>query len=120
NTQREASRRDKEGVANVGEHDNQVPPQEEVAIDDQVPANPPSMVDGDIRAAFLQMDKAITTQEQAITTQPQAMTAIANQEVVPRGNQVRTPASRLRDFIRMNPLTFYGSKVEEYPQEFID
>ncbi|XP_069154399.1 uncharacterized protein [Solanum lycopersicum] len=29
-------------------------------------------------------------------------------------------ASRLRDFTRMNPPTFYGSKVEEYPQEFID
>ena len=28
--------------------------------------------------------------------------------------------SRLRDFIRMNPPTFYGSKVKEDPQEFID
>ena len=29
-------------------------------------------------------------------------------------------ASRLRDFTQMNPPTFYGSKVKEYPQEFID
>ena len=29
-------------------------------------------------------------------------------------------ASRLRDFTRMNPPTFYQSKVEEDPQEFID
>ena len=120
NTQRAASRRDKEGVSNVGEHDNQVPPKEEVAINDQVPADPPSMVDGDIRVAFIQIHQAITTQEQDITTQAQAMTTIANQEVVPRGNYVRTLASHLRDFIMMNPLTFYGFKVEEYPQEFID
>ena len=29
-------------------------------------------------------------------------------------------ASRLRDLARMNPPTFYESKVEENPQEFID
>ena len=29
-------------------------------------------------------------------------------------------ASHLRDFTIMNPPTFYGSKVEEDPQEFID
>ena len=29
-------------------------------------------------------------------------------------------ASRLRDFTRMNPPTFYGSKVDEEPQEFIN
>ena len=29
-------------------------------------------------------------------------------------------SSRLRDFTRMNPPSFYGSKVEEDPQEFID
>ena len=29
-------------------------------------------------------------------------------------------ASRLRDFFRMNSPTFYGSKVDEDPEEFID
>ncbi|WMV50725.1 hypothetical protein MTR67_044110 [Solanum verrucosum] len=29
-------------------------------------------------------------------------------------------ASRVRDFMRMNPPKFNGSKVEENPQEFID
>ena len=29
-------------------------------------------------------------------------------------------ASRLIDFTRMNPPTFYGSKVEEYPKKFND
>ena len=41
----------------------------------------------------------------------------ANRKVVPR---VGTIASHLRDFTRMNRLTFYGSKDEEYHQEFID
>ena len=59
----------------------------------------------------------MTTQAQAIT---QAMMAQANREVVPRANQYGgTMASSLRCFTRMNPPTFYGSKVEEHPQEFI-
>ena len=29
-------------------------------------------------------------------------------------------AARIRDFIRMNPPYFYGSKSDEDPQEFID
>ena len=67
------------------------------------------------------MSQAITTQVQADTTQAQSMTVQDNREVVPRGNQhVSTMASRLRDFTKMNPLTFYGSKVEEDPQDFID
>ena len=44
-----------------------------------------------------------------------------NREVIPLPHQqVTTMASRLRDFTQMNPLTFYGSKVEEDTQEFID
>ena len=49
------------------------------------------------------------------------MMFIENREVVPRPNQhVGTMASHLREFTRMNPPTFYGSKVEEDPHEFID
>ena len=46
-------------MANVGDHENQVPPQdnqmppfEEVAMGDQVPDVPPSMTNGEIRKKF--------------------------------------------------------------------
>ena len=31
-----------------------------------------------------------------------------------------TMTSRLRDCLRMNPLIFFGSKVGDCPQEFLD
>jgi len=33
---------------------------------------------------------------------------------------VGTAASRVRDFTKMNPLEFHGSKVEKDPKEFIE
>ncbi|XP_055818539.1 uncharacterized protein LOC129887455 [Solanum dulcamara] len=44
---------------------------------------------------------------------------VTNQGIVASPN-VPTPASRVRDFTRMNPPEFHGSKVDEDPQEFID
>ena len=49
------------------------------------------------------------------------MTAQENWQVVPRPHQqVTTMASRLRDFIRMNPPTFNESNIKEYPQDIIN
>ena len=49
------------------------------------------------------------------------MTTQANRDVAPRPHQqVTTIASRLRVFTWMNTPTFYGSKVDEDPQEFLD
>ncbi|XP_049385638.1 uncharacterized protein LOC125849627 [Solanum stenotomum] len=65
------------------------------------------MTNEEIRAAFL--------------TIAQAMTAQANRDVVPRVNANESTAdSRLRNFVRMNPPIFLGSRIGEDPQGFLD
>ena len=70
--------------------------------EDQDPQDPnengpvPNMVtDIDVRAALAQMDNAMAMQA---------------------GRNAPTPASRIRDFTRMNPPEFYESKVDEDPK----
>jgi len=51
----------------------------------------------------------------------QAITAQANREAnSPMNPNVSTTTARIRDFTRMNPLKFHGSKLDEDPKEFID
>ena len=79
------------------------------------------MTDGYIRSAFLSLAKSMTTQSHALTTKVQAMMARSNRDV---GHQVNpnasTMATRLRYFTTMNPPMFFGSKVDEDPQDFLD
>ena len=57
----------------------------------------------------------------ALLTLARAMKDIANRDVGPKMHAPEsTITSRLRDFVRMNPPIFLGSKVGEDPQEFID
>lgn len=51
----------------------------------------------------------------------QGMMAQANREFVDLVNpNVRTTQTRVRDLTTINTFEFYGSKVEENPQVFID
>ena len=68
---------------------------------------PPELSNSDIKEALLALARVLTTQ--------------ANFSKVPRVNVVpSTMTSRLRDFVRMNPPIFLGSKVGYDPQEFLD
>lgn len=55
-------------------------------------------------------------QVQTVTTQAQSMVAQANRH---GGRHVNTIASRLRDFTRMCTPMFFGSKVNEDPNDFV-
>lgn len=62
------------------------------------------MTDGEIRAAFLNLNRVMSNQAQAMLTQ-------GNQEVAPGVNQnASTMCSHLRDYTRINPLIFFGYK----------
>ena len=65
---------------------------------------PDGLTDVEVRASLAQM-------EQAIPMQAQAMTDHVNQQNVHRENPlVHSMADKLRDFTRMNPHIFKGSK----------
>ena len=123
NTQTNATRRLEQEISNTGvpPRGKKVPPLEEEANAKQASVDPPPLTNENIRTSLLQMDQTITIQAQVSTTQSKGMTAQENREVVPRPHQqVTTNVSRLRAFTRMNHPAFYGSKVDEDPQEFID
>ena len=79
----------------------------------QYPQNPQALIEEgamsniDIRAAIHSFTQVLATQVSRHT----------RVQVKPN---LSTTASSIRDFIRMNSPTFFGSKVEEDPQEFID
>ena len=111
NTRRTPARRVKDN-----EVQEQILPQveevEKVPQGDQVPIvgegdDIPKLSNMDSREALFALARGVTTQ--------------VNLSMGPRGNLVeRTMTSRLRDFVRMNPLIFLGFKVGEDPQEFLD
>ena len=61
NTRRNATRRLEKDIDNAGvpPRGDQVPPLEEDANDEQAPIRPPSLMNGDIRAALFQMPKPL-------------------------------------------------------------
>ena len=96
-----------------GAGDNQVPPQvpvEGVAM----PVNPGGLIDVEVRESLVQMVQDITMHTQDMTNQ-------VNRHNVQRDNPlVCSMADRLRDFTRINPPIFTGSKTLEDPLDFVD
>ncbi|KAK4724018.1 hypothetical protein R3W88_026797 [Solanum pinnatisectum] len=114
NTRRGNARRVQEEDVNEG-----VPPQD--PQDPQAPNDEGVMSNIEIRAAFQALTQLMTVQTQGVTTQAQVITTHANREVGPQVNpNVSTMSSKLRDFTRMNPPMFFGSNVNEDPQEFVE
>ena len=110
NISKNAGRRVEVAVAAAG---NQAPPPAPAARV-QVPINPAVLTNREVRKALVQMAQAMITQAQAIT-------AHATREGAPRENpHASTMTSRLRDFARMNPPVYFGSKTIEDPQDFMD
>ncbi|XP_069152798.1 uncharacterized protein [Solanum lycopersicum] len=78
------------------------------------PQAPAGLIDAEVGASLAQM-------AQAIVMHAQAMTAQVNRQDFQRENPlVRSMADRLRDFARMDPSIFTGSKTLKDPQEFVD
>ena len=66
-----------------------------------------SMSNVEIRSAIYSLTQVFSTQ-------------VAKDARVQVNRNANTTISRIRDFTRMNPPTFYGFKVEKDPQGFID
>ena len=75
----------------------------------------------EIRASFQILTQLMMTQDQVVTSHAQAMMTQSNQGVGPQVNPyANTPASTIRDFMRMNPPTFHGTKVDGDLEGFIN
>ena len=97
-------------------HEKISPQVEQVPQGDQVPIGgqgndvlvvPPELSYRDIREAFLALSRVVTTQ--------------ANFSMVCRMDVAESNMKyQLREFVRMNPHIFHGSKVGEDPHEFLN
>ncbi|XP_069152792.1 uncharacterized protein [Solanum lycopersicum] len=104
-TRRNVGRRVEEAVAGGNQDPLQVP-----AVGEQVPVNPVTLTNGEVRTTLVQMGQAITVQAHAITSQ-------TTRESSPRENlYASTMASRQRDFTRMNPSVYFRSRTNEDPR----
>ena len=91
-------------------------------LEPQVPPMPQAafiegdMTNAELGANLMNLIQLMTTQAHVVNNH---FVAQANQGVGPQPN-ASTPASRIQDFMKMNPPSFDGTKVDEDPQGFID
>ena len=74
------------------------------------------MTNAELRDALMNLTQLMTAQAQVVNNH---FVAQANQGFESQPN-VSTPASRIRDFMRMNPPTFHGTKVDDDPHGIIN
>ena len=76
NTRRNAARKLVVDIADAGAppHYDQVPPLHKNANVGQAPANPPTMIEAEMRAIHAQTVQSMTAQAQVVMVQEQAMT----------------------------------------------
>ena len=79
-----------------------------------MPVNPTGLTNAEVRAYLAQIAQDITMQAQSMTDQ------VDRQNVQRKNPPVCSMVDRLRDFTRMNPPIFRGSKTSRDPQEFLD
>ena len=97
----------------------EVPPQ--VPQGPQAPNKEGAIPYLEIRAAPQTLTQLMTTQAQVVTTQTQVITDQAKGGVESQVNPIAsTSASRIRYFIRMNPLTFHDDNLDKDPQGLTD
>ncbi|TMX02267.1 hypothetical protein EJD97_022190 [Solanum chilense] len=108
-----------EGLPPRGGHVPQVdkvPQGSKGALNDQVP-----IVEGLNEVLIVPQEIANREIREALLTIARAVTTQVNRDIGPRVNAMQsTMTAILRDFVRMNPLILFGSKVGEYPQAFLD
>ena len=108
-------------MTNMIAHGNKIPPLEEVAMGDQVPAVPPTMTIVVIRETSPTLAQAMTSQANVVTSQVKSITTQVKREGgLGAPQHANIVASRLRDFTRINTLMFFRSNSDENPQEILD
>ena len=74
------------------------------------------MTNVELRAALMNLNKHMTAQANGVNNH---FVVQINQGGRPQSN-AGTPASRIRDFMKMNPPTFHDTTTDAYPKGFID
>ncbi|TMW84182.1 hypothetical protein EJD97_025668 [Solanum chilense] len=96
--------------------EHQVPPKPQVSLMPRATFVERDMTNEELRDTLMNLTQLMTAKHHVVNNH---FGSQANEGVGPQPNAT-TPAPRIRDFMRMNPLAFHGTKVDENPQGFID
>ena len=77
----------------------------------EMSVNPTGLTDGEVKTLFVQMAQSITLQAKTMTDQEE------QQGATRKNPPASTIATTLRDFMRMNPPIYTGSKIFDNTEE---